>query len=149
MPACQKCAQSKEPCMHSQGPLPVLLCPWSHVFTDFITGLAESYVNSVILVCVDCFSKGFKFVLLDKLPSAKETHVLSLQHVVRILAIQKIWCLTGLEGLLPLFDVTASLSLGFHPESNDQNKRAKSGPGTFPSISGRNQPYLLGTALHM
>ncbi|KAL7846282.1 hypothetical protein SRHO_G00212620 [Serrasalmus rhombeus] len=39
--------------------------------------------NMVILVLVDHFSKACKFVALLKLPSAKETADILLQHVVR------------------------------------------------------------------
>ncbi|KAL7848074.1 hypothetical protein AOLI_G00227920 [Acnodon oligacanthus] len=64
--------------------LPIPARPWSHVSLDFVTGLPPSKRNTANLVPVDRFSKACKFVALPKLPSAKETVELLLQHVVRV-----------------------------------------------------------------
>lgn len=55
--------------------------PWSHISLDFVTGLPLSGGFTTILIVVDCFSKMAHFVPLPKLPSAKETAKLVLQHI--------------------------------------------------------------------
>ena len=86
---------------------------------DFITGLPTSTGNKVILVVVDQFSKAAHFIALPKLPSARETADLVLQHVVRIHGVPsdivsdcgpqfaaRFW-----KAFWSLFDASVSLSL--------------------------------------
>ena len=61
----------------------VLIMP-GLISLDFVTGLAPSDGNTVILTVVDWFSKTAHFIPLPKLPSAKETAQLMVQHVFRI-----------------------------------------------------------------
>lgn len=48
---------------------------------DFVTGFPPSIDNTVILTIVDSFSKATHFVLLFKLPSAKEKAQIVIEHV--------------------------------------------------------------------
>lgn len=50
----------------------------------FITGLPISQGNNTILTIVDRFSKAMHFVALPKLPTARETADLLVQHVFRL-----------------------------------------------------------------
>ncbi|KAL6479293.1 hypothetical protein MHYP_G00127260 [Metynnis hypsauchen] len=110
--------------------LPIPACPWSHVSLDFVTGLTPSK-GTVILFLVDHFSKACKFVALPKLPSAKETVELLLQHVVRIHGMpsdlvsdrdlqfaSRFW-----KAFCRLMGASVSLSYSFHPMSNGQTER--------------------------
>ena len=131
---CPVCNQNKTSCHLQAGflhPLPVPHRPWSHISLDFVTGLPTSKGHTVILTVVDRFSKMAHFIPLSKLPSAKDTAKLVLQHIF------------GLHGLPtdivsdrgPQFTsmfwkefcnlVGASVSLfsGFHPQSNRQTER--------------------------
>ncbi|KAL0168942.1 hypothetical protein M9458_037164, partial [Cirrhinus mrigala] len=65
-------------------PLPIPSRPWSHIALDFVSGLPPSRGFTVILTVVDRFSKAVHFVPLPKLPSAKETAQLVIDHVFRI-----------------------------------------------------------------
>ena len=88
--ACTVCAQTSS--RLQQGllqPLPIPNRPWSDVFMDFVTGLPLSSGNTTILTVVDRFSKMAHFVALPKLPTAKETGVAFLNHIVRIHGIPK------------------------------------------------------------
>ena len=112
-------------------PLPVPSRPWSHIALDFITGLPASAGNSVIMTVVDRFSRQAHFVALPKLPSSEETADLLVDHVVRLHGIPvdivsdrgpqfvsrtwKAFC----RGL----GVTASLTSGYHPQSNGLAER--------------------------
>ncbi len=82
-------------------PLPIPHRPWSHLSLDFITGLPPSH--TVILVVVDRFSKAAWFIPLPKLPSAKETAELIMNHVFR-------------EFGIPL-DIVSDQGPNFHPGS--------------------------------
>ena len=85
----------------------------------------------MILVIVDRFSKASKFIALPKLPSARETATLSLEHVVRAHGFprdvvsdrgpqfaSRFW-----GAFCELLGARASLSSGFHPQSNGQTER--------------------------
>ncbi len=65
-------------------PLSIPSRPWSHIAMDFVTGLPPSSGNTVVLTVVDRFSKAVHFIPLPKLPSARETAVIVLDHVFRI-----------------------------------------------------------------
>jgi hypothetical protein len=59
--------------------------PWPHITLDFVTGLPPSDGNLIeILTVVDMFSKAGHLIPLPKLPSAKETAQLMVQHVFQI-----------------------------------------------------------------
>lgn len=132
--ACPVCNQGKSTRQRPQGllrPLPVPRRPWSHLSLDFVTGLPPSQGNTVILVVVDRFSKAARFIPLPKLPTAKETAELLMNHVFRIFGIpldivsdrgpqfsSRFW-----GAFCRLIGATASLSSGFHPESNGQTER--------------------------
>ena len=133
--ACPTCNQNKSSNQPPAGllqPLPVPSRPWSHVSLDFVTGLPPSDGMSVILTIVDRFSKMAHFVPLPKLPSAKETAQLVLDNAFRIHGLPKdivsdrgpqftsiFW-----KEFCRLLGATASLSSGFHPQSNGQSERA-------------------------
>ncbi|KAL0165682.1 hypothetical protein M9458_037526, partial [Cirrhinus mrigala] len=85
--ACSVCAQNKSSNSPSAGllmPLPVPSRPWSHIALDFVVGLPPSSGNTVVLTVVDRFSKAVHFIPLTKLPSAKETARVVIDHVFRI-----------------------------------------------------------------
>ena len=132
--ACPVCARAKGNSQRPQGLLQPLLVPrrpWSHIAVDFVTGLPDSQGSSVILTIVDRFSKSAHFVALPKLPSAKETAQLLVQHVFRLhglplevtsdrgpqfaSAFWKAFCM--------LVGVRPQLSSGFHPQTNGQTER--------------------------
>ncbi len=132
--ACPVCSQGKATHQRPQGllhPLPIPHRPWSHLSLDFVTGLPPSQGNPVILVVVDRFSKAARFISLPKLPSTKETAELIMNHVFRVFGIpldivsdrgpqfsSRFW-----GAFCKLVGGTASLSSGFHPESNGQTER--------------------------
>lgn len=133
--ACVVCNQNKTPRQAPSGllqPLPIPHRPWSHVSLDFVTGLPPSDGNTVILTVVDRFSKAAHFIALPKLPSAKETAEIMVQHVFRLHGLpvdivsdrgpqfsSQFW-----RAFCTLIGATASLSSGYHPESNGQSERA-------------------------
>ncbi|KAJ8343696.1 hypothetical protein SKAU_G00310250 [Synaphobranchus kaupii] len=133
--ACAVCARSKASHQPPAGlllPLPVPGRPWSHIGVDFVTGLPLSEGNSVILTVVDRFSKAVHFIPLPKLPSALETAELLVLHVVRLHGIpsdivsdrgpqfsSQVW-----KAFCVALGASASLSSGFHPQSNGQAERA-------------------------
>ncbi len=103
--ACSACAISKTSSRPPAGllqPLSVPLRPWSHILLDFITGLLPSQGNMVVLTVVDRFSKATHFILLPKIPSARETAVAVIDHVFRM-ASRWTWFLTGGLSLSPNF----------------------------------------------
>ena len=82
--ACTTCSQNKSSRQASSGLLQPLLVPhrpWSQIGLDFVTGLPASHGNAVILTIVDRFSKTTHLFPLPKLPSAKETDEVMLNHV--------------------------------------------------------------------
>ena len=133
--ACNTCACNKTSNQPPAGllqPLPVPMRPWSHIALDFVTGLPPSDGNTAVLTIVDRFSKAVHFVPLSKLPSAKETAVLVMNNVFRIHGlpcdvvsdrgpqfISMFW-----RAFCKCLGATASLSSGFHPQSNGQTERA-------------------------
>ena len=132
--ACTVCVQSKTQHQRPQGllhPLPVPGRPWSHLSVDFITGLPSSEGNTVILVVVDRFSKSCRFIALSKLPSALQTAKLMFEHVFRVYGLpqdivsdrgpqftSRVW-----RAFCKLIGATASLTSGFHPQSNGQTEK--------------------------
>ena len=133
--ACTVCARSKTQHQSPAGllrPLPIPSRPWSHIALDFVTGLPDSQGNSVILTVVDRFSKAAHFIALPKLPSAMETVNLLTEHVIKLHGIpsdivsdrgpqfiSQVW-----RGFCKALGATASLSSGFHPQTNGQSERA-------------------------
>ena len=133
--ACSVCAQNKPSNLPPAGflqPLPVPRRPWSHIALDFVTGLPPSHGNTTILTIVDRFSKSVHLVPLPKLPSAKETADLLVQHVFRLHGLpvdvvsdrgpqftSNFW-----RAFCNLLGAKVSLSSGFHPQSNGQSERA-------------------------
>lgn len=88
--ACSTCSQRKVSHRLPQGLLHTLSIPrrpWSHLSMDFITGLPPSQGNTTIMVIVDRFSKAGRFIPLPKLPTAKETAELGINHVFRVFGI--------------------------------------------------------------
>ncbi|KAM9546103.1 uncharacterized protein ACWYII_036596 [Salvelinus alpinus] len=88
--------------------------------------------NTTILTVVDRFSKAAHFIPLPKIPSAKETAQLMVQHVFRIHGLpvdivsdrgpqfsSRFW-----KAFCTLIGSPASLSSGFHPQCNSQSERA-------------------------
>ncbi|KAI2664147.1 Transposon Ty3-G Gag-Pol polyprotein [Labeo rohita] len=113
-------------------PLTVPAQPWSHIVMDFITGLPLSRGKTVVLTVVDRFSKAVHFFPLLKLPSARETAAVVLDHVFRIHGlpvnvvsdkdprfVSRFW-----TEFCQQLGATASLSSGYHPQTNGQAERA-------------------------
>jgi transposase InsO family protein len=133
--ACTVCAQTKSSHSPPSGllrPLPVPSRPWSHIALDFITGLPSSAGHTVILTVVDRFSKAAHFIPLSKLPSAKETAQIMIDHVFKLHGLpsdivsdrgpqfsSQFW-----KEFCHLIGASASLSSGFHPQTNGQAERA-------------------------
>lgn len=133
--ACSVCSRSKTPHSPPSGllqPLPIPHRPWSHIALDFVTGLPPSDNYTTICTITDRFSKAVHFVPLTKLPSAKSTAQMIMQHVVHLHSIP----LNIVSGRGPQFSSnfwkafctllgsSASLSSGYHPETNGQTERA-------------------------
>ncbi|KAG1928308.1 retrotransposable element [Pimephales promelas] len=133
--SCVVCAQTKSGHSPPAGllrPLPVPARPWSHIALDFITGLPSSAGSTVILTVVDRFSKSAHFIPLPKLPSAKETAQIMVNHVFKLHGLPSdvvsdrgpqfaslFW-----KEFCRLIGATASLSSGYHPQTNGQAERA-------------------------
>ncbi len=133
--ACSVCAQNKtsnKPPIGLLRPLPIPTRPWSHIALDFVTGLPTSRGDTVILTVVDRFSKAAHFIPLPKLPSAKETALVVVDHVFRIHGLPKdvvsdrgpqfvshFW-----KEFCRLIGASASLTSGYHPQTNGQSERA-------------------------
>lgn len=133
--ACSVCACNKTSNQPPAGllqPLPVPKRPWSHIALDFVSGLPPSDGNTTVLTIVDRFSKSVHFVPLSKLPSAKETAVLVMNHVFRVHGlpcdvvsdrgpqfVSAFW-----REFCRCLGATSSLSSGFHPQTNGQTERA-------------------------
>uniref|UniRef100_A0A8C1UQM8 Gypsy retrotransposon integrase-like protein 1 n=1 Tax=Cyprinus carpio TaxID=7962 RepID=A0A8C1UQM8_CYPCA len=133
--ACSVCAQSKSSSSVPVGllqPLPVPSRPWSHIALDFVSGLPESSGNTVVLTVVDRFSKAVHFIPLPKLPSARETARAVVDHVFRIHGLpEDVVSDRGPQFVSHFWrefcrqiGATASLSSGFHPQTNGQTERA-------------------------
>uniref|UniRef100_A0A9J8AF28 Uncharacterized protein n=1 Tax=Cyprinus carpio carpio TaxID=630221 RepID=A0A9J8AF28_CYPCA len=106
--------------------------PWSHIALDFVTGLPPSRGNTVVLTVVDRFSKAAHFIPLPKLPSAKETAQVVVDHIFRIHGlpvdvvsdrgpqfVSRFW-----KEFCRQIGASTSLSSGFHPQTNGQSERA-------------------------
>ncbi len=133
--ACPVCAAGKGSNRPPAGllqPLSVPSRPWSHIAIDFVTGLPPSGGITVVLTVVDRFSKAAHFIPLPKLPSARETVTVVLDHVFRIHGlpvnvvsdrgpqfVSRFW-----TDFCRQLGATASLSSGYHPQTNGQAKRA-------------------------
>lgn len=128
--ACSTCARSKASHHTAHAcflqPLPIPRRSWSHIAVDFITGFPLSQGNSVSLTIVDSFSKTAHFIALPKLPSACESAQLLIKHVVWIHGIptdkvsdrgpqfiSQVW-----KAFCKALGATASLSSGYHPQTN-------------------------------
>ncbi|KAG1927055.1 retrotransposable element [Pimephales promelas] len=132
--ACSICAQTKSSNKPPAGllrPLPIPSRPWSHIALDFVTGLPRSAGNTVILTVVDRFSKAAHFIPLPKLPSAQETAQIMVDHVFKIHGLpldivsdrgpqltSQVW-----REFCRQIGASASLSSGFHPQTNGQAER--------------------------
>ncbi|KAL0149260.1 hypothetical protein M9458_055494, partial [Cirrhinus mrigala] len=133
--ACSVCAQNKTSNQSPVGllqPLPIPSRPWSHLALDFVAGLPPSRGNTVILTVVDRFCKAAHFIPLPKLPSAKETAQVVVDHVFRIHGlpvdvvsdrgpqfVSRFW-----KEFCRQIGASTSLSSGFHPQTNGQSERA-------------------------
>lgn len=85
--SCAICTQTKSSSSPPTGllrPLHIPSCPWSHIAMDFVKRLPSSANNTVILTIVDRFSKAAHFVPLCKLPFAKETAQIVIEHVFHL-----------------------------------------------------------------
>ena len=132
--ACPICARNKNSSRARMGllqPLPVPTRPWSDISLDFVTGLPVSEGNTTVLTVVDRFSKMTHFIALPKLPSAKETAEVMMNHVFRVHGfpkdivsdrgpqfVSRFW-----REFCRLIGATVSLTSGYHPESNGQTER--------------------------
>ena len=128
MEACLVCARNKTSSGSRMGllqPLPIPSRPWS-ISMDFVTGLPVSQGNTTVLTVMDRFSKMARFIALPKLPSAKETAEVMVNHVFRVHGIPKdivsdrgpqfvswFW-----REFCRLIGATASLTSGYHLEAN-------------------------------
>ena len=101
-------------------PLPIPHRPWSHISLD-----------TVILTVVDRLSKTAHFIALPKLPTARETAEIMLNHVFRLHGLpcdvvsdrgpQFTSCFWS--EFCTLLGAKVSLSSGFHPQTNGQAER--------------------------
>lgn len=133
--ACSVYARSKNSTQPSAGHLRSLLIPsrpWSHIALDFVTGLHPSSGKSVMLTVIDRFSKFAHFLALPKLPTAKETADIRVEHVfsshglpTEIVSdrgpqfISQVW-----KAFCSTLGITSSHSSGYHPQTNGQAERA-------------------------
>uniref|UniRef100_A0A8C1S753 Integrase catalytic domain-containing protein n=1 Tax=Cyprinus carpio TaxID=7962 RepID=A0A8C1S753_CYPCA len=133
--ACPICAAGKGSNRPPAGllqPLSVPSRPWSHIAMDFVTGLPPSSGKMVVLTVVDRFSKAVHFIPLPKLPSARETATIVLDHVFRIHGlpvnvvsdrgpqfVSRFW-----TEFCRQLGATASLSSGYHLQTNGQAEGA-------------------------
>uniref|UniRef100_A0A8D3C2Z4 Integrase catalytic domain-containing protein n=1 Tax=Scophthalmus maximus TaxID=52904 RepID=A0A8D3C2Z4_SCOMX len=100
-------------------PLPVPRRPWSHIAVDFVTGLPPSEGNSTILTIVDRFSKAVHLFLCPSFPQPWRPPIYSLSMYSD--------CMASLRTLLAFcqaLGASASLSSGYHPQTNGQTERA-------------------------
>jgi len=132
--ACLVCAPNKTSSgsrMRLLQPLHIPSRPWSDISMDFVTGLPVSKGNTAVLTVVDRFSKMTHFIVLPKLPSAKETAEVMMTQVFRIHGfpkdivsdrgpqfVSRFW-----REFCRLIGATASLSSGYHPEAKGQTER--------------------------
>ncbi len=132
--SCHVCAQTKSsntPLAGLLRPLPIPSRPWSHIALDFVTGLPLSAGNTVILTVVDRFSKAAHFIPLPRLPSARETAQVMVDHVFKIHGLpsdivsdrgprftSQFW-----REFCRQIGASPSLSSGFHPQTNGQAER--------------------------
>ncbi len=132
--SCHDCSQTKSSNTPPAGLLRLLsipLRPWSHIALDFVTGLPLSAGNTVILTVVDRFYKASHFIPLPKLPSARETGQVMVDHVFKIHGLPS----DIMSDRWPQFasqfwrefcyqiGASPALSSGFHPQTNGQAKR--------------------------
>ncbi|KAI5624965.1 hypothetical protein C0J50_15441 [Silurus asotus] len=131
---CASCAMAKVPRHLPLGklvPLPIPQRPWSHLGIDFVTDLPRSEGNTCILVVVDRFSKGCRFIPLKGLPTALETAEALFHQVFRTFGFpeeivsdrgpqftSRVW-----KAFFRLLGVSVNLSSGYHPQSNGQAER--------------------------
>ncbi|KAI2663199.1 Transposon Tf2-6 polyprotein [Labeo rohita] len=112
-------------------PLPVPKRPWSHLAVDFVTDLPSSQGHTTILSVVDRFSKGCRFIPFPKLPSAMETAEALCNAVFRFYGLpedivsdrgpqftSRLW-----SSFFRLLGVNVSLTSGYHPEANGQDRQ--------------------------
>ena len=113
-------------------PLPVPSRQWSHIAVDFVTRLPPSHGHTVVLTIVDRLSKMVHCVPLTKFQSATETADLLALHVFRLHRLpsdivsdrgpqftSRVW-----QAFCKIFNITCSLTSGYHPQSNGQTERA-------------------------
>lgn len=123
-------------CTH---PLPLPKHPWMHLSEDFITDLPLSQISTVILVTIDWFSKFVYLVPLLECPTAFQTAELLCEHICWYFGltedivsdqgpqfISRVWA-----GFMEKLGITVSLTSGYHPQANDQVKRANQKVGRF------------------
>lgn len=132
--ACPDCARSKTSRKPPSGllhPLSIPRRPWCHISIDFVTGFPLSSGNTAVLTVVNRFSKIVHFIPLPKLPSAKETAEIMVQHVFRLHGLPRnivsdrgpqftarFW-----KEFCKQLGISVSLSSGFHPQTNGQTER--------------------------
>lgn len=78
--------------------------------------------NTTILSIVHCFSKCVHSVCFSKLPSASQIADLVVYHVLYPWVLD--WGPLFISSFCGPLEVSVSLSLGYHPQSNDETKRA-------------------------
>ncbi len=123
--ACPTCNQNKSSHQAPSGllrPLPVPHHPWSHISMDFVTGLPPSDGKTVILLDHVFRLHGIPVdVVSDRGPQFSSVF----------------W-----REFCSLLGATASLSSGFHPQSNGQTEDEPR-DGDSPSVYGVPEPVLL------
>ncbi|KAI4887888.1 hypothetical protein NFI96_000720 [Prochilodus magdalenae] len=133
--SCTVCSKCKTPRTLPAGklqPLPVPNRPWSHIAVDFVTDLPKSQGMTVILVVIDRFSKGVRFVPFAQLPTAFQTAECLFHHVFRFFGVpedivsdrgaqftSRVW-----KAFMTKLGISVSLTSGYHPQSNGQCERA-------------------------
>ena len=114
------------PCVHGTG---IPERPWSHIASDFVTGLPSSQSHTTVLTIVDRFSKAAHFIPLRKLPPALEPADL-VKHVFKLHGIptevvsdhgpQFVSCVW--KAFCSNLGAKVSLSSGYHSQTNGRTK---------------------------
>lgn len=88
-------------------PLPIPQRPWSHIAVDFVMDLPVSNGYTAILIVVDRFSKGVRFLHFHSSPTTLEVA----EELFRAVFLKKLW-------------TSISLTSRYHLESNRQAERS-------------------------
>lgn len=111
-------------------PLPVLFLPWKDLSLDFIIGLPPYQGKTVLLVVVDCFSKGIHLGILPPTHTAHMVATLFIDIMVKIHGIPKSLVsnrdplfISGFwQELFRLSGTRLRMSSAYHPQNDGQTE---------------------------